>query len=211
MKLTKFEHACLVAEIDGARLIVDPGVFTLPLADITNVVAIVITHEHADHWTADHLEAITKQSPEARIFAPAGVAAAASAFEITTVAEGDIVIVEPFTLAFYGSTHAVIHSSFPDIDNVGVMINDTVFYPGDSFTIPPVPVDTLAVPAGAPWLKIGEVIDYVVAVNPKRSFPTHQMVLSVVGQNMANERIANATTHGGGNPIVLEPGQSIDL
>jgi L-ascorbate metabolism protein UlaG (beta-lactamase superfamily) len=211
MKITKFEHACFVAEIDGKKLVVDPGAFTLPLADVVNVVAVVITHEHPDHWTPEHLESIRKQNAGVPIFAPAGVVAAASAFDITEVHDGDTVTVEPFTLAFYGEKHAVIHSSIPVIDNVGVLINDTVFYPGDAFTVPPVAVDTLAVPAGAPWLKVGEVMDYVLAVKPKRTFPTHQMTLSVIGQNMTNERIAGATTENGGNPIALEPGQSLDL
>ena len=211
MKLTKFEHACLVAEIDGTKLVVDPGSFTVPLADLTNIVAVVITHEHQDHWTPEHLTAIAKQNPGVRILAPAGVAAAASEFTIEVVNDGDVIEIEPFTLAFYGTTHATIHSSIPLVDNVGVMINDAVFYPGDQFTIPPVPVTTLAVPAGAPWLKIGEVIDYVLAVKPKRTFPVHQMVLSVIGQGMANGRIAGATEEVGGTAVVLEPGESIDL
>jgi len=211
MKVTKLEHACLVLEIDGAKLIIDPGVFTIPLVDLTGIVGVVITHEHPDHWTAEHLERIRKQNPDVVFYGPSGVAAAASDFTFTVVDDGDAAEIGPFTLGFYGTTHAEIHSSIPLIQNVGVMVNDTLFYPGDSFTVPPVPVDTLAVPAGAPWLKIGEVIDYVLAVAPKRSIPVHQMVLSVIGQNMANDRIAAATTLGGGNPSVLEPGESLDL
>jgi len=211
MKLTKFEHACLVAEIDGKKLVIDPGVFTIPLADVVHVVAIVITHEHPDHWTSDHLDQILRQNPGVKIYGPGGVVAAITAHDVIEVKDGDTVEVEPFTLAFYGEKHAIIHSSMPVIDNVGVMVNDTLFYPGDAFTIPPVPVDTLAVPAGAPWLKISEVIDYVTAVAPKRSFPTHEAVLSVIGQNLSNDRIGAATAAGGGSFSALEPGQSIEL
>jgi L-ascorbate metabolism protein UlaG (beta-lactamase superfamily) len=211
MKLTKFEHSCLVLEQTGSKLVIDPGSFTIPLVDYTGITAVVITHEHADHWTPEHLDRIIKDSPDVKLFGPDGVANAAQNFPVTAVHDGDVVVVGPFTLAFYGGKHAIIHSSIPIVDNVGVMVNDTLFYPGDSFTVPPVPVDVLATPVGAPWLKIAEVMDYVTAVAPKRSFPVHEMVLSVAGKTMGNDRIGAMTTAAGGTPFVLQPGESIDL
>lgn len=212
MRVTKQEHACLIIEESGKTLVVDPGSFTTALVGLSNVVAIVITHEHADHWTADQLNYILERNPEATIFAPAGVAAAAPDFDITIVNGGDSKEAGPFSLRFFGEKHAVIHSSIPVVDNVGVLINDILYYPGDSFTVPKgVQVDTLAVPVGAPWLKIGEVIDYVLEVKPRRSFATHEMVLSVAGKTMGNARIQTATEQNGGEFFAIEPGQSIDL
>ena len=211
MKLTKYEHACLVLEKSGDVLVIDPGSFTPPLDDLRGVVAIVITHEHPDHWTPEQLDRILEMNPKATIYAPAGVAAAASTYSITTVADGDSHTVGSFSLAFYGEKHAVIHSSIPVIDNVGVLVDDTLWYGGDSFTIPPVPVDTLAVPSGAPWLKIAESMDYAIAIAPKRSFPIHEMTLSVAGKSMSNGRIEAATRAGGGEFFALEPGDTLDL
>jgi L-ascorbate metabolism protein UlaG (beta-lactamase superfamily) len=211
MKLTKYEHATLVLEKSGQTLVVDPGTFTMPLTEVRDVVAVVITHEHPDHWTPEQLDRILAMSPDAKIYGPQGVAIAASAYPVIVVTDGDEITAGAFDLEFFGNRHAVIHSSIPVIDNVGVMVDDTLFYPGDSFTIPPVAVDTLAVPAGAPWLKIAEVIDYVAAVKPRRSFPVHEMVLSVIGKNMANDRIGTATTAGGGEFFPLQPGETLDL
>jgi L-ascorbate metabolism protein UlaG (beta-lactamase superfamily) len=211
MKLTKHEHAALVFDMTHDTLVVDPGAFTMPLTDLRNVVGIVITHEHPDHWTPEQLDRILSMNPGAKIFAPQGVSIAAPSYAVNVVKDGDEVTVGEFSLKFFGEKHAVIHASIPVIDNVGVMVNGTVFYPGDAFTVPPVPVDMLAVPVGAPWLKIGEVIDYVTAVAPRRSIPSHEMVLSVIGKNMANERVATATTAGGGEFFPLEPGDSLDL
>jgi len=212
MRLTKLEHACLVLEEAGKTLIVDPGSFTTPLLGMNDVVAIVITHEHADHWTDDQLKRILERNPDARLFGPAGVASAASDFDITTVGNGDQVEVAPFTLRFFGGKHAVIHSSIPVVDNVGVLVNDALYYAGDSFTIPEgVTVDTLAVPASAPWLKISEVMDYVMAVKPRKSFPTHEMLLSVAGKSMSNTRIQSATENGGGEFFPLEPNDTLDI
>ena len=211
MKVTKLEHATLLVDKADKRLIIDPGVFMAGLPDSSDVVAIVITHEHGDHWTAERLTQILGQNPTARIFGPEGVAAAASDFEIETVHAGDTVEVEPFSLTFFGEKHASIHSSIPLIDNVGVLVDDTLYYPGDSFTLPGVPVDTLAVPIGAPWLKVGDAIDFAVAVAPKRAFPVHDMTLSVAGKDMAGNHVKRLLEQAGGEFVVLQPGESIDL
>jgi len=212
MHLTKLEHSALILELAGQKLYIDPGSFTTPLTDTANTVGIVITHEHADHWTPEQLDRILEMSPDAAIYGPPGVADAATGYPVIAVAAGDTVKVGPFTLRFFGGTHAVIHSSIPLVDNVGVLVNGELYYAGDSFTIPEgVEVGTLAVPAGAPWLKISEVIDYVLAVKPKRSFPTHEMVLSRAGKNLSNARIQAATEQGGGVFFALEPGDSLDL
>ncbi|MCU1424624.1 MAG: fold metallo-hydrolase, partial [Microbacteriaceae bacterium] len=153
MKLTKHEHATLVLEKSGETLVVDPGSFTMPLTELRSVVAIVITHEHPDHWTPEQLDRILSMNPGATIYGPPGVALAARAYPVKVVRNGDEITAGGFTLKFFGEHHAIIHSSIPVIDNVGVLVDDTLYYPGDSFTVPPVAVDTLAVPAGAPWLK----------------------------------------------------------
>ncbi|GGF14738.1 MBL fold metallo-hydrolase [Subtercola lobariae] len=216
MRLTKLEHATLVLEESAKTLIVDPGSFTSPitdsLSDPSSVVAVVVTHEHADHWTPEQLNRLLEKAPGIPIFAPEGVQLAADGFDVTVVKEGDEFTVEPFTLKFFGSKHAVIHSSIPVVDNVGVLINDVLYYPGDSFTVPEgVDVDVLAVPVGAPWLKIGEVLDYVLEVAPKRSFATHEMVLSAAGKAMGGDRIRWATEQGGGEYFALAPGDTLDL
>jgi Predicted Zn-dependent hydrolases of the beta-lactamase fold len=212
MRLTKLEHAALILEESGKKLFVDPGSFTTPITDAANAVAVVITHEHADHWTPEQLRRIVTMNEGVPIYAPEGVANAASDFDITVVHAGDTIEAGPFTLSFFGGKHAVIHSSIPVVDNLGVLINDRLFYAGDSFTVPEgVEVDVLAVPASAPWLKIGEVIDYVLAVKPKRSFPTHEMVNSFGGNQMANTRIGWATEQNGGEFFPLAPGDTLDI
>ena len=212
MRLTKLEHAALILEENGRKLFIDPGSFTTALTETAHAAAVVITHEHADHWTPEQLGRVIAMNPGVKIYGPAGVAAAAGDIEVTVVAAGDTVTAGPFTLRFFGAQHAVIHSSIPVIDNVGVLVNDELFYPGDAFTIPEdVTVKTLAVPAGAPWLKIGEVIDYVLAVAPARAFPTHEMGLSRGGKDVANARIKAATEQGGGTFFPLEPHETLDL
>jgi len=210
MKVTKYEHATLLVSIGDDNLIIDPGVF-LSLADFSKVLAVVITHEHQDHWTPDQLNRVLEKSPDARILGPAGVAKAAAGFDIEVVKAGDTVEVGPFTLAFFGEKHALVHESVPVPDNVGVLVNDELYYPGDSYTVPDVEVGTLAAPLGGPWLKIGEAMDFVLAVKPKRAFYVHDMTLSVAGKGMHAERLKWATEQGEGEFTSLDVGESLDV
>jgi len=213
MNVTKFEHSCMVVSKGSAKLVIDPGMFLATLPESSGVVAIVLTHEHADHFSADRVEGLLEMNPDARVFGPQGVAdaAAASGIDVEVVHDGDRIEVEPFELRFFGEKHNVIHSSIPVIDNVGVLVDGEFYYPGDSYTEPGVDVELLAAPVGAPWLKIGEAMDYVLAVKPRRAFPVHDMTLSVAGKKMQSDRLQWATEQNGGAFTVLEPGESIDL
>ncbi|MER3390617.1 MAG: MBL fold metallo-hydrolase [Microcella sp.] len=211
MILTKREHACLVLEHEGASLVIDPGGFTAPFA-VENLAAIIVTHEHADHVSPEHLDRLLAAAPgPVELFAPGGVAAEHPGYRWTVVEAGQMRAAGPFALAFSGGRHAMIHRSIPIVDNLGVFVNETLYYPGDSYTVPERPVDVLAVPSSAPWLKIGEVMDYLDAVRPRRAFATHERVNSEIGQRMANQRIQQVTEQHGGTFVALEAGDSLEL
>lgn len=212
MKITKFEHSAMILEKAGKRLVIDPGNF-LSLTDFPDVVGVVITHEHPDHWTPDHLGRILRDSPGAEVFAPAAVVAAAAAEDITAQPSTPGVTVEigPFELTFFGGHHAVIHESIPVIDNVGVIVDGEFAYAGDSFALPGVPITTLAVPAGAPWMKLAESMDYVLAVKPQHAFAVHEMPLSLWGVELASSRLTWAMEQVGGEFHRLAPSETLDI
>lgn len=212
MRVTKHEHAALTIRDSGKTLVVDPGSFTDPLPDDGDVVAVVLTHEHPDHWTPEHLRRILSRAPKAQIIGPQGLAEAAAGFDVTVVAPGDRMTVGPFDLEFFGGRHTVIHDSIPVIDNVGVLVNDRLYYPGDSYAVPEArKVKLLAAPVGAPWLKIGDAMDFVLAVRPRLCFGTHDMTLSIIGRTMGRQRLRWATEQGGGEFIELDAGASVDV
>ena len=217
MRLVKHGHACLEI-IDGVnRLIIDPGVYTEEMTGLTGVCAVVITHMHDDHCFEAQLDRLLETNPNLQIFGTDEVCdrlakvEGGERFRTTAVHHGDWHEVAGFTLEFFGDLHQEIHRSIPLIQNVGVMVNDSLYYPGDSYTKPDRPVALLACPTSAPWLKIGDVIDFLDEVKPKRSFATHNIHLSDLGHQMNNGRVQSVTEKHGGTFEYLKVGDSTEF
>lgn len=213
MRLTKFEHAFVTIEVEGATLVVDPGKFTASLPRLHNVVGVVLTHEHDDHTWGEHVASIRSQFGAVPVWGTAGAQAAlaTSGIDATVALPGDAVTVGPFDLEFYGGAHAIIHRTIPQIENLGVAVNSRFFYSGDSLVEPGQPVEVLAVPSSAPWLKASEMMDFVDAVRPRVSFATHDSLWTAPGAAMANARIASATQAHGGRFVPLGIGESFEI
>lgn len=187
LHLTKYEHACFTVEKDDQVLVVDPGAYTTDFIAPDHVAGIVITHEHPDHYDTELVAAIIDKNPDAVIVAHSSLTATIEAFQTLAVEAGDTLSLGPFELEFFGGTHATISPSLPVPANLGVMVNDLLYYPGDSFTVPEDRyIDTLALPVAAPWLKLSETIEFLHAVHPHTVFPTHDAILSSAGQALAD-------------------------
>jgi L-ascorbate metabolism protein UlaG (beta-lactamase superfamily) len=185
VKLTKLPHACVRLEQDGAVLVMDPGGFSDPAAALRGADAVLITHEHPDHLDADAIRAAGLP-----VWAHPDVLAQIPEVPGTPVRPGDSVDVAGFPVRVFGGRHAHIHEDVPDLANNAYLIADRLYYPGDSFALPEVPVEVALVPVGGPWMKIAEAIDFVRAVRPARAHPTHDAVLSEAGQRFADNWVA---------------------
>jgi len=190
MKLTKYEHACAVVEEQGKKIVIDPGAFTQAFGELTAIVAVVLTHNHADHFEPRHIDAILAANPAVRIFGPSDtVGQLNDKSKATAVTGGDTATVGPFKLRFFGERHAEIHPDYFKMpENVGVLVNDRLYYPGDSFITPGVPIEVLLAPVSAPWLKIGETIDFVAKVKPTLCIATHTALLSEIAITLTEQK-----------------------
>ncbi|HVQ43485.1 MAG TPA: MBL fold metallo-hydrolase [Candidatus Saccharimonadia bacterium] len=188
MKITKLGHACLVVEEGEAQILIDPGAYSQGFEGLRELDAVLVTHQHADHVTPEALAKIRQNNPGIAVYADEGtveVMAGRGDVDVKPVHAGEEFDVAGVKVKVFGSDHAVIHPTIPGIENVGYMIAARFFYPGDNFTQPGDPVEVLALPFGAPWLKVSEVIDYVMAVKPLVAIPVHDAVLAIPQMNVA--------------------------
>lgn len=198
MELTHFGHSCLLAEFDQTRVLFDPGTFAHGFEGITGLSAILITHQHPDHVDPARLPALIDANPRAALYTDAQTASQLDApFQVVHV--GDELAVGPLTIRALGGRHAVIHPEIPVIENLSYVIGDgehpaRLMHPGDALFVPDEPVDVLAAPAAAPWMKIAEAIDYLRAVSPARAIPIHQGVVAPEARGIYYGRFAEMTT-----------------
>ncbi len=210
MRVSKYEHALLVVEQAAAQLVIDPGSYS-NLPELQNVVAVVFTHLHDDHTSLEHALTISRNFPAVKMFGTQEVVEKLTGLDVQAVYHGDHYEVGPFQIDFYGDLHQVIHRSIPLVQNVGVMVNSQLYYPGDSYTFPEQSVEILACPTSAPWLRISDVIDFLDLIRPKKCFATHNALLSEQGHALQNNRVQQIVEKHGGEFRYLNVGESWQL
>lgn len=208
MRLTKFGHACVRIESGDQALVIDPGMFTT-LDAVDAATAVLITHEHADHYDLDRLRAT-----DAPVFTIDAVAAqirdqAPDVFErVRVVAPGDVFDAglpgaglrdAGLPVEAVGEKHAVIHPDYPRIFNSGYLITvdgQRIYHPGDALHVPSVPVDICLVPASAPWLKASEAIDFARGVGAPTNLAIHDRIYTEAAHAMLETHMGNLLPDG---------------
>jgi L-ascorbate metabolism protein UlaG (beta-lactamase superfamily) len=199
MRITKFGHACVRIQGMGGVVVIDPGNFSEAEA-LDGADAVLITHEHADHVHPDHL-----RRSDAPIWTIAAVErmlrseAPDVAERVTVVRPGDRLEVAGTSIEVIGEKHAVIHPDYDRFDNSGYVLESggaSVYHPGDALTAPGRSVDVLLAPVSAPWLKVGEAVDFVREVAAPTSLAIHDRVYSDIGLAMVEAHMGNLLPDG---------------
>lgn len=186
MRIVHYGHACVVLETDGARVLLDPGVFSEGFDAERELDAVMITHQHFDHLDEKRLPALLRANPGARLYVDPGSADTVRklGLEHRVVRPGETFDVGGTNVSVVGGQHAVIHAAIPVVRNVGYVVDDGAFYhPGDSFFVPEQKIDVLGLPTGAPWLKAAEAVDFMRIVAPRVAVPIHEAVLANPGMH----------------------------
>jgi L-ascorbate metabolism protein UlaG (beta-lactamase superfamily) len=211
MRLTKYAHACVRLERDGAVLVIDPGMFTEPAA-LDGADAVLITHEHADHLDPGKLAGALARRPALTVHAHPEVVAKLGVPDeaVRPVNPGESFTAAGFQVRAGGGRHAVIHPDIPRIVNLGYLIEESVYHPGDSVDASDLPdgarVETLFLPINAPWLKLSETVDFARAVAPRRAYALHDFLLSDAGARVYGSNIARLA---GCDYARVEPGTTV--
>jgi L-ascorbate metabolism protein UlaG (beta-lactamase superfamily) len=205
MRLTKFGHACVRLDVDGGSVVIDPGTYS-PDVDLDGVADVLVTHEHADHLDVDRVKGL-----DAPIWTNAGVASQLGELgeRVQVVADGASFEAAGFAVRAYGKDHAII---LPELgvpcENVGYLVEDAVYHPGDSFTQPDRKVHTNLVPVSGPWFALPPAVGYARAVNAEQTLGIHEALLSPIGQGMMKRFLDGQE----GRPYLLvAPGDSVEV
>lgn len=219
MRLTSHGHACVRLDGEGTRLAIDPGSFADAPAALDGATAVLITHEHPDHVDAAAVVAALQADGALRAWGTAGAVAAlaaagAPADRLHAVAPGEKLELGAARVTVGGGTHALIHPALPQAANVTYLValdGATAYHPGDSFDPPAGDPDVLLTPVSGPWLKLGEVIDFVRPASARYVVPMHDALLSEVGYRMVSGRLSDPALVGEHTYARLAPGESLTV
>lgn len=193
MKVTKFQHACFVVEKNGTSVVIDPGNFTHDFIMPKHVAAIFVTHNHPDHCNNQLIITILREHPKAVLLAHESVIHDFQNEHTQAVSVDETVDAGGISLQFVGGSHEIIDSTVTPPAHLGIIIENRLYYPGDSFYVPQQPISELAIPISAPWLTFGQSLHFIQAIKPTFAFPTHDAILSIEGQNLIDTMVTNFT------------------
>ena len=200
MKITHLGHACVLVESAGARILIDPGAFTQGFEELTDLDAVLVTHQHIDHLDVERLPLLLESNPQATLLTEAEAAAELDKVGIDAAAlhVGQEHRFGELQINGVGGTHAEIDPAIPRIGNVGVLVSadgePTFFHPGDAYEATPEGVDVLAVPLNAPWAKLSEAVAFAQKIGAGRMFPIHDALLVPLGRGVYLNNLGKLVT-----------------
>ena len=212
MRITKFGHACVRLSVGGSDLVIDPGVLTSPEA-VDGAAGVLVTHEHPDHWTIEHLRAAG-----APVWTIAAVAEQIREADpevgerVSVVEPGQELEAAGYAVRVVGRKHAIIHPELKHFDNSGYVVTaggTSLFHPGDSFELPGQRVDVHCAPVSAPWAKMSELLNVARDIAAPRTLGIHDGVYSDFGLAIADDRFADFMSQRDGTYVRPAPGTDI--
>jgi L-ascorbate metabolism protein UlaG (beta-lactamase superfamily) len=174
--ITKLVHACLLVDVGGRRILIDPGGFSwdddrLDLAMVEGVDRILITHEHGDHVSFDFVRAALERSNDAEVETTPSLRDILAEQGIEAVTEGTPQFISPHERVPMG----------PGPQNTGFHVEYVVSHPGDSHSFNET-MPILAMPFVAPWGSLTGAADRARLVKPRYVIPIHDWFLSPPGR-----------------------------
>ena len=171
MKVTRYVQSCLLIEDGSTRILIDPsGDEKDRFNDFGKLDAVLYTHEHGDHFDPD----LTK------IFLESGIAVYANAStakqadnSVKVVKNGQEFDIKELRIKVIELPHCPMPNGSAGPQNVGYLVNEKIFHPGDGKALTGLKVDNLAVPITGPDVSMRDAFDFLRQVGAKIGIPIH--------------------------------------
>ena len=172
MKITKFEHSCLLVEMPAPQnrtTLFDPGMMSETALDVTKIDYlddIVITHSHGDHLSLNLMKQLVAKFPAVKITAPADVVDLLEKEDIAASSDPSEGI------SFFDAPHEAVEPLFITPDQIGVHYLAMLTHPGDSHSFSETKA-ILALPVTAPWGATTTAVKLALELKPQYVLPIH--------------------------------------
>ncbi len=212
MKITKFVHACLLIQTDnGRKLLVDPGQFTwesglFDLNTIDNLDAIIITHEHFDHFYEPFVEVIYQKFSQVQFVATPTVVRKLRSMGIDYATSESATDIEIFST----KTHASLDPLGKAPENIAVHLLDRLTVGGDRHDLEETK-EILALTVTAPWGSMINAVRMAQQLKPKVILPIHDWHWNEIARREAYDRLEEFFSIQGIRFLKPIDGQAIQL
>lgn len=208
MRITKYLHSCLLIEESDTVILLDPGEYTyhatiLPLATLPRLDYILITHEHADHFSVAFLKEILVKFPEVTIVSNPSVVSLLEQDSIPASNQGN-----DFLTLTQVPHEEILFAPTPE--NIQFTLFNKLTHPGDSFHFSS-SVDIVAMPMTAPWGSLVAAMKKVIELKPKIVIPIHDWHLKNEAIDMFYPRVTELFKKQGITFLALKTGKAVDL
>lgn len=139
---------------------------------------ILVSHKHVDHFDVPSLKKFIAMNSETPIITidEIGVELEKEGIVFSRIDDGDVREIAGFKVAGYRAPHGPLPIPVPD--NIGFLIDDTLFHPGDSYEPTRLPAcSILALPVAGPWSRLIDAIAMIEALKPKKVIPIHDAII----------------------------------
>ena len=134
MTVTHLGHACVLYATGSDRVLIDPGNMS-SFAGLTDLTAVLVTHEHGDHVDVAGVVSLLEVNPSATLVTDERTAGQFA--DVTVARPGDVLTLGGVTVSVLGGTHAPVYGDVPDCPNLAYLLDDgALLHPGDSFFVP---------------------------------------------------------------------------
>lgn len=211
MRLTKFVHSCLLAETADAAILFDPGQFSwesglVDMQELPTLDTVVITHEHADHFSQDFVRAILKKFPETSFITTESIAKTLQEMgvkHVSTESRENISI-------FSKKTHASLEPLGVAPQNIAVHFADTLTVGGDRHDLEE-SKQVLALPVTAPWGSMMAAASMALRLRPKTIIPIHDWHWNDKARKIAYDTLQTFFDRSGIRFVTVTDGEPVDV